>query len=77
MAINASRLRADIYRVLDEVLATGRPVEIERKGRRLRIVPDRQPSKLARLVSRPAYLRGDPEAVVHVDWSRQWKPGRL
>lgn len=29
----------DIYRILDEVLATGVPVEIERGGKLLRIIP--------------------------------------
>ena len=42
-------LRKNIYAVLDEVLETGNPVEIERKGRRLRIVPDKGISRLDRL----------------------------
>ena len=29
----------DIYRILDQVLETGIPVEIERSGKRLKIVP--------------------------------------
>lgn len=71
--LTASRLRADIYKILDRVLQTGVPVEIERKGRRLRIVPVEPPSRLDRLSKRP-YLRTDPEALVHIDWSDQWKP---
>ena len=39
MSITASKLRENVYRILDEVLATGVPVEIERNGRTLRIVP--------------------------------------
>ena len=35
--LSATRLRADLYRVLDEILENGRPVEIERRGRILRI----------------------------------------
>lgn len=38
MPLTASKLRENIYRVLDQVLETGEPVEIERNGRRLRIV---------------------------------------
>jgi hypothetical protein len=69
----ASERRADVYRVLDRVLDRGVPVEIERKGRVLKIVEDRTDSKLSRLVERP-YLRGDPNDIVHLDWSQSWKP---
>jgi hypothetical protein len=39
--MTASPLRGDIYKILDSVLETGTPVEIERNGRILRIVADR------------------------------------
>jgi len=74
MTITASRLRANVYKVLDEVLETGTPIEIERRGRRLRIVPVEPSSKLSRLAARPAYLRVDAEDIVHLDWSDQWRP---
>jgi antitoxin (DNA-binding transcriptional repressor) of toxin-antitoxin stability system len=74
MAITASRLRANVYKVLDGVLETGTPVEIERRGRRLRIVPVETQSRLARLVRRPGFLKVDPEAIVHLDWSDLWRP---
>jgi hypothetical protein len=69
----ASELRADVYRVLDSVLETGKPVEIERKGRVLKIVVEPPRSKLSSLVKRP-YLRGAPEDIVHMDWSGAWRP---
>ncbi len=37
--ITASQLRADVYRILDDVLATGQPCEVVRKGRKLVILP--------------------------------------
>ena len=75
MTITASRLRANVYKVLDEVLETGTPVEIERRGQRLRIVPvEPQQGRLERLVRRPRYLKVDPESIVHLDWSDQWRP---
>lgn len=74
MRVSASQLRANIYRLLDGVLATGTPVEIERNGRLLRIVPEKPPSRLDRLAKRPEYIRGDPEDLVHVDWSHEWRP---
>jgi N-acyl-D-aspartate/D-glutamate deacylase len=72
MVLTASKLREDIYRVLDHVLATGEPVEIERNGRRLRIVANEPPAKLARLVSRPEVVSGDSDDFIHLDWSDEW-----
>lgn len=46
MKITASKLRENIYRVLDQVVETGVPVEIERRGRRLKIVPADEPLEL-------------------------------
>lgn len=74
MAVNASQLRQNIYRLLDEVLETGVPLEIERKGRKLRIVADEAPSKLDRIVGREDFLLGDPDDIIHMDWSDYWRP---
>jgi hypothetical protein len=76
--LTASRLRANVYRVLDHILETGVPVEIERHGRRLRILPvsagrRRVAGKLSRLKPR-VYLRCPPEKLIHIDWSREWRP---
>jgi hypothetical protein len=69
----ASELRADVYRVLDSVIETGLPVEIERKGRVLKIVEDKPTPKLSRLIERHS-LQGDPDDIVHMDWSPHWQP---
>jgi len=37
--ISVTRLRQDLYRLLDAVLETGQPLEVQRGGRRLLIVP--------------------------------------
>lgn len=73
MTVTASKLRQDIYRILDGVLETGKPVEIERNGRRLRIVALDAPGRLDRLVARPEVVVGDSEDFVHLDWSAEWK----
>ena len=64
--------------ILDRVLETGVPVEIERHGRRLQIVRANAgragaPGTLTRLKTR-RYLRCAPEALVHIEWSREWRP---
>ena len=76
MKITTSKLRENIHKVLDEILETGIPVEIERRGRKLRIVPgDESPrSKLERLERRPNTIIGNPKDLVHLDWSIEWKP---
>ena len=76
MRLSASRLRQDIYRILDEVLESGVPVEIERHGKVLKIVPPPECSKLGSLRPRD-YMKVDPEELVHMDWSETWRPGSL
>ena len=74
MAVTASELRQNVYRLLDETLRSGVPLEIERNGRLLRIVPVDAPPKLDRLAPHPGTIVGDPEDLVHVDWSAEWRP---
>ncbi len=71
--LTPSRLRADLYRILDRVLETGKPVEILRKGRILRIVAEPE-GKLDLLKPHPDFIQGDKEELVHMDWSDQWRP---
>lgn len=75
MALTASKVREDIYNILDGILATGEPVEIERKGRILRIVAEAPPSsRVARMKKRPGMILGNPEDLVEIDWSASWNP---
>ena len=71
MRVTASKLRENIYRILDEAIATGIPVEVLRKGMILRIVPMKRASKLARLKKRTGF-RGDPDDIIGMDWSTEW-----
>lgn len=74
MAVSATQLRANVYRLLDEVLATGRPLEIERNGKTLVIAPKAARSILERLPRREGAIVGDPDDLVHIDWSSEWNP---
>ncbi|MFT4263092.1 MAG: type II toxin-antitoxin system prevent-host-death family antitoxin [Nocardioides sp.] len=56
MAVTPTQLRADLFRLLDEVLETGEPLEVTRNGRTLRIVAEQPRGKLARVVPRPGYV---------------------
>ncbi len=72
--LTATQLRADLYRILDRILSTGRPVEVVLKGRKLRIAPTVPKSKFDRLVSHDDAIIGDPDELLSIDGSRLWKP---
>jgi antitoxin (DNA-binding transcriptional repressor) of toxin-antitoxin stability system len=71
--IKATKLRQNLYRILDEILESGVPVEIERNGRVLKIVPEKA-NKLGNL-ERHEVINGNPEELVHLDWTDEWKEG--
>ncbi len=74
--LTASKLRENVYKILDQILETGIPVEILRDGRILRIVPADKPkkSKIENLVEHREAIRCAPEELVHIDWSSEWRP---
>ncbi len=77
MALTASKLRANVYRLLDEVLETGEPLEIERNGKVLVISPksaEEEGSIWDRLPRREGFIVGDPDELIHIDWSSEWNP---
>lgn len=74
MAITATELRSKVYTLLDQVIETGEPLLIQRNGRTLKITLDKRPGIFERLVPRPDLINGDPEELIHLDWSHLWKP---
>jgi antitoxin (DNA-binding transcriptional repressor) of toxin-antitoxin stability system len=76
MAISVTKLRANLYQIVDRLIETGVPVEIERKGERVRLEAAKPKSKLRNLTGNPGTIVGDPEDIVHVDWSAEWSEGR-
>jgi prevent-host-death family protein len=76
MAISVTKLRANLYEIVDRVIETGVPVEIDRKGERIRLERAKPKSKLQKLAKNPNIIVGDPEDIVHMDWSSEWSEGR-
>jgi prevent-host-death family protein len=78
VAITATKLRADLYRVIEYVITKGVPVEVELRGRKVRIVPAEPRDKLAGLVKRPGVIVGDPRRLPRVKtfderkWRKKW-----
>lgn len=74
MAYTATKLRQNLYNILDNIIDNGIPVEIERKGVILKIIPEKQKSKWDRLETHNI-INGDPESIVSIDWSKDWNNG--
>ncbi|TNM38339.1 type II toxin-antitoxin system Phd/YefM family antitoxin [Nocardioides albidus] len=70
--VSPSQLRQDIYRLIDRVIDTGEPLEIERKGHRLRLIADEPVDRLSRISGNPAAVVGDPDDLISMDWSAEW-----
>ncbi len=78
MVISATKLRADLYRVIDNVITSGVPVEVELRGKKVRIVPAEPRDKLANLVKRPGLIVGGGGRLDRArtfdaaKWRRKW-----
>ena len=57
MRITASKLRENVYRILDEVIETGAAVEVVRKGSIVKLVAEKPVSKLERLKKGSVFYR--------------------
>lgn len=68
--VTPTELRSNIYNLLDEVLKTGIPIEINKGDRKLRIVPVEKVDKLQNLISRPEVIKGDPDDLVNIRWEK-------
>jgi hypothetical protein len=67
MAIKATKLRQNLYQLLDEVLESGKILEIERKGKILTIRPPLVKSKFDQLENHST-IKGNPNDLISIDW---------
>ena len=74
MPIKATQLRQNLYQLLDSVLSSGLPLEIERNGKLLKIIPIDVKSKIDRL-EKHSTMNGQPEDLLGLDWSSEWDLG--
>ena len=72
--MTVTKLRQNLFKVLDSVIKTGIPVEIERRGKRIKIIAVDPRRKLDNLKPHRGTIAGDPEELVHIDWSSEWRP---
>lgn len=77
--MKATQLRKDIYNILDQVIETGQPISIERKGKTLKLMVDEPFDKIAKLAGKKkakAFV-GDSDDIITMDWSNEWKPKHI
>jgi hypothetical protein len=69
--LTASQLRANVYRLLDQVIETGEPLEVLRGKKKVKIVPIIPVKRTQRLKKRN-WIVGNPENILSVNWSKEW-----
>lgn len=69
--VSPTELRSNIYKLLDDVLNSGVPLEINKGGKLLRIVPVAKSNKLTNLVSRSDVIVGNSDDLVDISWEKE------
>jgi hypothetical protein len=79
LGMTLTELRKNVYTVFDEVLRTGRTIEIHSRGRTVLLSPGGGGSKLGRLrkAVRRRALAGNPESIIHMNWDAEWHPRHI
>ncbi len=73
MPMSLTALRQQLFKVVDQVIATGIPTEIKRNGHIVKIVLVNKKSKLDNLVKHDC-IEGDPEDLVDLslhEWNEE------
>jgi hypothetical protein len=74
--ISLTALRNNIFKIVDEVIKTGNPVELERKGHRLKIVMEAKKSKLENLKPHDCIV-GNPDELIDLKVAEWHEPEKL
>jgi PHD/YefM family antitoxin component YafN of YafNO toxin-antitoxin module len=64
-SISLTKLRSNLFKIVDEIIKTGNPVEIERNGHRLKIVLEEKRSKLDNLKPHDCIV-GDADDLIQM-----------
>ena len=72
--MKATHLRKNLFGVLNKAAQTGKPIEIESKGQRFKIIALKQPDKFANLQKHPDVFSGDLDKLINIDWMKRWRP---
>ncbi|MBW4644928.1 MAG: type II toxin-antitoxin system Phd/YefM family antitoxin [Goleter apudmare HA4340-LM2] len=69
--VTLTELSNNIEHLLDEVLETGIPIEINKNGKLLKIVTIEQKDKLKNLTFKPNVIQGNPDDLVNISWDQE------
>jgi len=70
-SISVTELRGNIYKLFDKVLKTGIPIEINKGGKKLKIVAVENLNKLDNLIASPQVIKGDPDNLIDMTWEKE------
>ena len=74
-SISLTALRNNLFKIVDDIIKTGNPVEIERNGHRLKIILKEKRSKLDNLKPHDCIV-GDPDDLIQIkvgEWGEATK----
>ena len=71
MTITPTDLRKNLFKLLDEVISTGKTLEINRNGTIVKIVPPKKISKFDKLKKHKTLLC-PPEEIIENNWEKEW-----
>jgi prevent-host-death family protein len=74
--ISVTALRQNLFKIIDQVLESGVPVEIERHGKKVLLTPLAPVSKLANLKRRNVIV-GDPDELTDLEVGEWHEPDNL
>lgn len=69
--VTLTELSNNIERLLNEVLETGIPLEINKNGKLLKIVPLEKQDKLQNLTFKSDAIQGNPDDLVNISWEQE------
>ncbi|MBW4642029.1 MAG: type II toxin-antitoxin system Phd/YefM family antitoxin [Goleter apudmare HA4340-LM2] len=69
--VTLTELSNNIERLLDEVLETGIPIEINKNGKLLKIVSLEKKDKLKNLIFKTGVIQGNPDDLVNISWEQE------
>lgn len=73
MSITITNLRQRIFKEIDKIITTGKPLEIERNGHKLKIILESKKSKLNNLITRKDIIKCSDEELIYNNWLKDWK----